>query len=249
MPEVYVARKRLKVGDHFVLPGEEVPEAAAWRNLHSYIASGAVRLVQTDLVQAYAMTQEIPHDAPFDWKERPRNRRGKGALKPWVDYGQSGELPEPPEPPEPEVPAEGDLSMTFPDSINVTNNSDFTEFATVLANSGAGAGDGYTGRWTISLGEATITADEVVVNMVDFNGPGEDVLIDFADADGQIVGIYGPFPIAANMSGQTTDQISIQAAAPTIVGSGVLAVSSEILDSTGTPVCSAGWTINFITAS
>ena len=63
MAETYVARKRLKVGDEWREPGEPIPEAATWRNLHSYLSSGAVMLVQTDVVQATANKQRVPAGA------------------------------------------------------------------------------------------------------------------------------------------------------------------------------------------
>lgn len=42
----YVALKRLKMGkDDYRAPGEPVPEAAEWRNLHAHIQCGQVALV------------------------------------------------------------------------------------------------------------------------------------------------------------------------------------------------------------
>jgi hypothetical protein len=41
----YVARKRLKLPDRWAEIGDEVPEAAGWRNLHSYLNTGALREV------------------------------------------------------------------------------------------------------------------------------------------------------------------------------------------------------------
>lgn len=207
MPEVYVARKRLLVGDHYVMPGEEVPEAASWRNLHSYLASGAVRLVQTDLEQFYGLKQEIPTDQPFDWTERPHNRRSRGALHPWAQYGQTGELPDGGGTPTPDPPV---LSLTFPSDVPVMN-AVMTSFDTELTNTGGEVLD-CLGQWTLTLpADCTMTAAEVTVNMVDFDGPGADVLITFQDytPDHQIIGSYGPFPCAAGMSGATTDQIVV----------------------------------------
>ena len=66
MANVYAARKRLLVGEEWRQPGDLVPEAAGWRNLHSYISSGAIVLVQTDDVQAYGMKQHIPTDTQLD---------------------------------------------------------------------------------------------------------------------------------------------------------------------------------------
>lgn len=236
MPEVYVARKRLKVGDHFVLPGEEVPEAAAWRNLHSYIASGAVRLVQTDLVQAYAMTQEIPTDTPFNWKERPRNRRGKGALKPWVDYGQSGDLPDGGDGGGGGTPPA--LALTLPSAVPVMN-AVMTSFATELANTGGEVLD-CSGQWTLTLpADCTVTAADITVNMVDFNGPGEDMLIDFTQVDATtILGSYGPFPCAAGMSGETTDQVVVDSD-----WSGDIVVAVEIHDGNDAILAAASFTL------
>lgn len=41
----YVAQKRLKVGDGYRMPGEEVPEAAAWMNVDAYINRGMLAVV------------------------------------------------------------------------------------------------------------------------------------------------------------------------------------------------------------
>ena len=71
MANTYVARKRLKVGDEWREPGEEIPEAAGWRNLHSYLSSGAVTLVQTDVEHVFAAKQRIPTDDTLDWKVAP----------------------------------------------------------------------------------------------------------------------------------------------------------------------------------
>ena len=71
MANIYVARRRLKIGDEWREPGEEVPEAATWRNLHSYLSSGAVTLVQTDTVQSFAAKQRIPNDDQLDWAQEP----------------------------------------------------------------------------------------------------------------------------------------------------------------------------------
>jgi hypothetical protein len=61
MANIYVARKRLKMGDNvWREPGDEVPEACDWRNLHSYLSSGALVLVQTDVEHEYGMKQRIP---------------------------------------------------------------------------------------------------------------------------------------------------------------------------------------------
>lgn len=38
--ETYVARKRFKVGDRIVEPGDSVPEAENWRRAQSWVASG-----------------------------------------------------------------------------------------------------------------------------------------------------------------------------------------------------------------
>ena len=76
MADVYVARKRLKVGDSYRMPGDEVPEAAGWRNLHSYLSSGAVVLVQTDRVQATGNKQRIPLPPQRNrWQDDPRALR------------------------------------------------------------------------------------------------------------------------------------------------------------------------------
>lgn len=41
----YVALRRLKVGAGWRNPGDAVPEAAHWRNLHNYISAGYLRVV------------------------------------------------------------------------------------------------------------------------------------------------------------------------------------------------------------
>ena len=66
MPNIYAARKRLRVGDEWREIGDLVPEAASWRNLHSYLSSGAVVLIQTDVQKAYGMNQRIPLDDQLD---------------------------------------------------------------------------------------------------------------------------------------------------------------------------------------
>jgi hypothetical protein len=72
MANIYVARKRLQIAGQWREPGEEVPEAAGWRNLHSYLSSGAVVLVQTDTEHSYGMKQRIPTEPDvLDWKPEP----------------------------------------------------------------------------------------------------------------------------------------------------------------------------------
>jgi hypothetical protein len=74
MANRYVARRRLLVGDAWREPGEDIPEAAGWLNLHSYLSAGAVVLVQTDVEQAYGMDQRIPLPPDtLDWQPRPQN--------------------------------------------------------------------------------------------------------------------------------------------------------------------------------
>jgi hypothetical protein len=41
----YVALRRLKVGASWRNPGDAVPEAAGWRNLHNYLSSGQLKVV------------------------------------------------------------------------------------------------------------------------------------------------------------------------------------------------------------
>lgn len=41
----YVALKKLKVGDGYRYPGDEIPEAKDWNNLQAYIAQGSVAVV------------------------------------------------------------------------------------------------------------------------------------------------------------------------------------------------------------
>lgn len=43
----YVALKRLKVGASYRYPGDAVPEAATWRNVHNYLSSGYLAVVGT----------------------------------------------------------------------------------------------------------------------------------------------------------------------------------------------------------
>lgn len=38
----YIAQRPLKVGDRTVAAGEEIPEAAEWRNLKAYVANGSI---------------------------------------------------------------------------------------------------------------------------------------------------------------------------------------------------------------
>lgn len=41
----YIVQRPLKVGDTMLQPGAEVPAAAAWRNLSSYVASGHIAVI------------------------------------------------------------------------------------------------------------------------------------------------------------------------------------------------------------
>ena len=43
----YIALKQLKVGAGYRMPGDLVPEAASWRNVHNYLSSGYLAVVGT----------------------------------------------------------------------------------------------------------------------------------------------------------------------------------------------------------
>jgi len=52
----YVAGRRLSVADEIRMPGDEVPEAATWKNLPSYISFGSIVVVEVG--------EEAPSPAP-----------------------------------------------------------------------------------------------------------------------------------------------------------------------------------------
>lgn len=60
MAFIYRTRHYLKVGDTLYEPGDEIPEAASWWNLRSYVRSGRVVMVQTDVQQWFGAKQKIP---------------------------------------------------------------------------------------------------------------------------------------------------------------------------------------------
>lgn len=41
----YVALKRMQVGDEVRMPGDLVPEAGTWKNLHNYLSAGYVAVI------------------------------------------------------------------------------------------------------------------------------------------------------------------------------------------------------------
>lgn len=234
MPDIYKARKRLKVGDRLVMPGEDIPEAITWRNLHSYIASGAVVLVQTTVDQAYPYEQQIPLRGRLNWRNahNVHNRYQ-------IVWGHGTTVPP--------VPGTPDLALGFPANVDVPNKGALVQFGTTLTNANAETADGYTGRWEITVAPGGMLAADLVVNMVDFDGPGSDVLIDFADASGLIVGTYGPFPITANMRRDIVNQISVQSDAITADTS--FAVVAKVLDDAGVEAVSTPWTLNVTTTA
>ncbi len=66
---MYVALRRLKVGDGWREPGDPVPEAATWRNLRAYLGAGQVAEVPDEESAGAEPT------APA----RPRRRPGRAA--------------------------------------------------------------------------------------------------------------------------------------------------------------------------
>lgn len=51
MATTFIARRRLKIGDGYRQIGEEVPEAAGWRNLRTFIRLGWVEEVDSSDVE------------------------------------------------------------------------------------------------------------------------------------------------------------------------------------------------------
>ena len=74
----YVARTRLKVGDSYREPGEEIPEAASWLNLHAYLDLDQIEEVpvlgdQVPHRQERAITTLAPEG--YDEMDQARLRR------------------------------------------------------------------------------------------------------------------------------------------------------------------------------
>jgi hypothetical protein len=143
MSDVYVARRRLRVGGRDVMPGDEVPEANSWYHLSTYVHNGSLALVQTDTHYARGMHQRRP-EAPERADYRVKRDRWHGELEGW---GKAGQPP----------PPSTQLTSVTPDTVSET--SDGTETITLvwegpdptLIGFADASGPGVTATWPMTV--------------------------------------------------------------------------------------------------
>jgi|LauGreDrversion4_2_1035121.scaffolds.fasta_scaffold1435676_2 hypothetical protein len=73
---MYVARKRLKIGDRVILPGETVPEAAEWPRVESWVHSGHIEDVPSHKFENVVAAEFVEKAAP---KKKAKSKAKKGA--------------------------------------------------------------------------------------------------------------------------------------------------------------------------
>lgn len=173
MANVYVARRRLRVGGRDVMPGDEVPEAGGWRHLPVYVRNGSVALVQTDVTYARGMNQRRPTAGRDDYRKKGLEH-WYGEIRYGDDSGGSGGsvvissvTPDP-------ASLAVDNNFTVRGTGFVTNETGAVSISATDSSGGLGA-PVYASNFVL-VDDTTITATLVAGSLVGWAQPGPALL-------------------------------------------------------------------------